>query len=123
MFKVEDGTIHCSRGDKGIITLKIPIENEDGFYIFKAGDQIKLNIYKKKGYSEDPLKIIITDITEECDHVDIYLTEEDTTFGNISNKPVTYWYDITLNDNQTIVCYNEDGAREFIQYPAKGVDE
>ena len=51
------------------------------------------------------------------------LNEEDTTFGEIPNKATTYWYDITLNEDLTIVCYNEEGAREFIIYPAKGSEE
>lgn len=123
MFKIIDSTIHCSRGDKGIISLKIPIDGTDEYYQFKVGDKIKLNIYNKKGYGENPLKTIEAEVTEECNSVDIYLTEENTTFGEISNKAITYWYDITLNDNQTVVCYNEDGAKEFIQYPAKGADE
>lgn len=162
MFKIEESTIHCSRGDGGIIRLRIPfidakgyIKYEDNsrnvywydsknrilydndykkssvaldtliamYYQFTIGDIIKLNIYKKNGYTEEPLKTIIIKITEDSYYVDISLSESDTTFGEISNKAVVYWYDITLNDNQTVVCFNEDGAKEFIQYPAKGDDE
>lgn len=122
MFKIKDSTIHCSRGDKGTIELKVPVGDTD-FYEFNAGDRIKFNIYNKKGYEEKPLKVKEIVLAEATKKVNIELTENDTTFGVISNKPVKYWYDITLNDNQTIVCYSEDGAKEFIQYPAKGADE
>lgn len=92
-------------------------------YEFQVDDEIKFNIYERQGYNKEPLKTktIINDIVGNS--IEIPLTDEDTTFGNIENKPITYWYDITLNGDQTIVCYNENGAREFIQYPAKGDDE
>lgn len=122
MFKIKDSTIYCSRGDRGTIELKVPVGDTD-FYEFKAGDKIKFNIYNKKGYEEEPLLVKEVVLTNATKKVDIELNENDTTFGVISNKPVKYWYDITLNDSQTIVCYSEEGAKEFIQYPAKGADE
>jgi len=163
MFKIDkEFKIHCSRGDAGTITLKIPyIDNngylkyEDGsenvywydvarkklydedyeessvdlstltlqYYQFQVGDVIRFNIYEKKGYDQLPITskdITIASATDECM---IPLYEADTTIGEIENKPVTYWYDITLNEDMTIVCYNEDGAQEFILYPAKGDEE
>lgn len=92
-------------------------------YEFKVDDEIKFNIYEKQGYTKEPLKTKLIICEEVGTSIEIPLTEEDTTFGNIENKAVTYWYDITLNEGQTIVCYNEDGAKEFIQYPAKGDEE
>lgn len=162
MFKIENSIIHCSRGDSGTITLKIPfvdsngymkyIDSEDNiywydlnkkkmfnsnydeimisldtlmeqFYQFQPGDNIKFNVYERKGYDKSPLLSKVITLLEPSDIVDIPLTEEDTSFGEIQNKPVTFWYDLTLNDDQTIVCFNEDGAKEFIMYPAKGVEE
>ena len=55
--------------------------------------------------------------------IDIVLTGEDTTLGEQINAPNPLWYDITLNEVNTLVCYNEHGAKEFILYPAKGVEE
>lgn len=162
MFKIKDGTIHCSRGDGGTITLKIPITDandymkyEDAsnnvywyntkkkklydseyiessvsidtlnaiFYQFQNGDKIKFNIYNKNGYDKDPLMTKEIEVNESKDSVDIPLNEENTTFDKAVNKPTIYWYDVTLNDCMTVVCYNEDGAREFILYPAKGDEE
>ena len=162
MFKIKDGTIHCSRGDTGTITLKLPITDVNDYvkykdnsqaiywydskskilydsnynessinietlimvcYQFKIGDKISFNIYEKNGYNKAPLlkKEII--LKEESTSVDISLTEQDTTFGKSVNKETIFWYDITLNDSLTVICYNEDGAREFIEYPAKGDGE
>ena len=93
------------------------------YYKFQAEDIIKLSIYEKNGYDKEALMTKTINVTEEAESVYIELTEEDTTFGKINNKPVTFWYDITLNDYLTVVCYDEDGAKEFIMYPAKGDDE
>lgn len=92
-------------------------------YEFQVGDKVTFNIYEKKGYDKEPLmkkEVIVSKVT---DCVDIPLMKEDTTFGEPINKPTTFWYDITLNENMTVVCYNEDGEKEFIEYPAKGEGE
>lgn len=93
------------------------------YYEFQEGDKITFNVYNRNGYGTTPLvskEIIISEATES---IDIPLTEEETTFGKAINKPTTYWYDVTLNDYLTIICYDEEGAKEFIVYPAKGDDE
>lgn len=163
MFKIDtEYKIHCSRGDAGTITLKIPyIDNngylkyEDGeenvywydvakkklydanyeesseelsnltlqYYEFQPGDKVKFNIYDKKGYDKAVLVTKEIEVQTADDECMIPLYAEDTTFGEIQNKPITYWYDITLNEDMTIICYNEDGAQQFIQYPAKGDEE
>lgn len=162
MFKIEGSTIHCSRGDAGTPTLKIPytdnhdyLEYKDGsnnvywydfnkkilydadyeesstiidtltqqFYQFQVGDVVKFNIYDRKGYDKEAVMSKLFEVDTATYELALSLNEGDTTFGEIPNKPTTYWYDITLNDDLTIVCYNEDGAREFIQYPAKGDEE
>lgn len=164
MFKIKGSTIHCSRGDSGTISLKVPYTDVNNYikyqdseatpniywydaknnilydsnyeessvsidtltmvlYEFQVDDKITFNIYLKGGYDKEPVlsKDIIVETSGES--VDIPLTEEEMTFGKISNKAVTYWYDITLNEDNTVVCYNENGAKEFIQYPAKGDEE
>lgn len=162
MFKIKNSTIHCSRGDGGTITLRIPItdvndyikyKNNSGsvywydnktkklydsnynettielstlsmeYYQFKVGDVIRFNIYNRNGYDDETLKTKEIIVSEVCEALDIPLTEEDTTFGKVSNKEITYWYDITLNNDLTVVCFDENGAKEFIMYPAKGSNE
>lgn len=162
MFKIQSSTIHCSRGDAGTITLKIPytdnndyikyLDGDDNvywydfekkilydenyeesqeslenlteqYYQFQVGDIVKFNIYERKGYDKEPLLSKSIEVLETAYELEIPLNEEDTTFGEIPNKATTYWYDITLNEDLTIVCFNEEGAREFIMYPAKGDEE
>ena len=47
----------------------------------------------------------------------INLTSEETRIGNLTNAPVEYWYKIELNNQYTIVGYDEDGAKKLILYP------
>lgn len=93
------------------------------YYQFQVGDKITFNIYEKNGYAKEPLMSKNVEVKEITESVEIPLTEENTTFGNPVNKATIFWYDITLNSNITVVCYNEDGAKEFIEYPAKGDEE
>lgn len=161
MFKIKNSTIHCSRGDSGYISLKLPytdsneyIQYTDGtnmywydekkkkvynsnyeevekeistlnivYYKFVVGNELILNIYERKGYDKEPVKSVEVTITEESEEAVIPLTESDTTFGEIPNKEITYWYDITLNKDKTVVGFDENGEKEFIMYPAKGSEE
>lgn len=92
-------------------------------YEFQAGDKLTFNIYEKNGYNKSPLVTKETIVREKGTSTDISLTAEDTTFGNAVNKPTIFWYDITLNDDMTIIGYDENEAKEFIEYPAKGDGE
>lgn len=115
MFKIEENTIHITRGDKGTIELTI----ED--YTFKVGDKIELRIYKKKGLNELPLKEKEVIVEEETPSINIELTPEDTKIGDIANKATEYWYEIELNDEQTVVGFDEEGAKILMLYP-EGAD-
>ena len=92
------------------------------YYQFQTGDKITFSIYERNGYDKVPVMTKDVNITETTENVYIELTEAETTFGNPVNKPTIFWYDVTLNDNLTVICYDEDGAKEFIEYPAKGDD-
>ena len=111
MFKIEENTIHLTRGDKATINLTI----QD--YIFKVGDTIEFRVYNKRGLDKQAILTKEITVESETDNIDISLSSEETKFGEIVNKAVTYWYEIELNDNQTVVGYDEDGAKELILYP------
>ena len=93
------------------------------FYEFKPNDVITFNIYEKKGFDKPPLLSKNITIDTSSDEATISLTENDTTFGEIPNKEIEYWYDITLNNSQTVIGYDKSGAKLFIMYPAKGAGE
>lgn len=116
MFKIEENKIHLTRGD--CCTIALNVKN----YSFKAGDIITFSIYNKRGLNMQPVfkKNII--VEQDVDSIDIELTSADTKIGDMKNSPVEYWYEIELNDNRTLIGYDEAGAKILILYP-EGADE
>lgn len=111
-------TITVHRGDKGILAYSIPLSDTENFK-FEKNDIIKFTVFEKKGYDKNPVLVKEVKVSEDIEEVLIELTSEDTNLGDISNKPVTYWYEISLNNNQTTLGYDkEDGAAELILLPA-----
>ena len=115
MFKIDGDTIHITRGDKGVIELTI----DD--YTFSVGDTVELRVYAKDGLNKLPVLAKEITVTEETETIDIELTSEDTRIGEMQNKAKEYWYEIELNDNQTVVGYDEEGAKILMLYP-EGVE-
>ena len=121
MFRIdEDKTIHITRGDMGYITvtLSTPDGNADRFL---KGEVVRLKVYKRKDCMYVELQKDV-EVTEDCYEVNIHLTGEDTTIGEVINKPIKHWYEIELNPEvpelrQTIVGYDLDGEKVFYLYP------
>lgn len=115
MVNITGKTIEITRGDR--IGFYFSIKD----YTFKIGDRIEFRVYEKKGLNKQPLinKVFIVD--EETDKVNITLTGDDTKIGDINNKPIIYWYEIELNNDNTVIGYDEDGPKELILYP-EGVE-
>lgn len=103
-------SIEINRGDAGTIVLK----NKSGN--FEIGDTIKFSVVEKKNYNKVVLQKEYT-INTQGNTFNIVLDSEDTRFGDIISKPVIYWYEIEYNGNQTLIGYDENGAKEFILYP------
>lgn len=115
MFKIKSSTIHCTRGDKGTIQLKVPM-GDGTYYKFQPGDKITLTV--KKTFDLDTAKLVKdTTVAVETDVVNIELTKEDTTWDGLIAEPESYQYDICLNDDETLIGYDEKGYKEFILYP------
>lgn len=118
MFKVDEKlTIHITRGDMGLI--KLTAENGDEDYTFSVGDVVRLQVMDAKDCSTIVLRKDVT-VDEETTEVNINLNHADTKIGSIINKPTVYWYEIELNplgETQTLVGYDDTGAKQFILYP------
>lgn len=120
MFTIEtDGTINVTRGDVLYFTTKAQDKETKEPYVFQVGDIVRIAVYGKKDCENVVMQkdFLVELQTEE---VDIFLDKKDTTFGEIINKPTVYWYEIVLNPDekpQTIVGYDEEGARIFRLYP------
>ena len=115
MIKIDKEGIKVTRGDRVAFDFKI----KD--YTFKEGDTISFRVYEKKGYDLPAVIEKIITVEEETEKVNITLSSEETSIGEIENKSVEYWYEIELNDDQTIIGYDENGAKLFILYP-EGVE-
>lgn len=116
MLSIEGKTISINRGDAGqSFDLIIPISSTED-YTFQVGDIIKFGLYYKKGLDKDAILLKTITIQEETQRVTIGFTKEELTLGELSNKETEYWYEIQLNDN-TIIGYDSEGAKQFIVYP------
>ena len=122
MFYISDDlTINITRGDSAVLSVSATIS--DTSYEFKPDDVIRLKVFAKKDCSEVVLQKDIT-VTEATSAVEIALTSEDTTIGEVISKPTDYWYEVELNPEtkpQTIIGYDDNGAKVFKLFPEGGV--
>lgn len=125
MFVIlDDKTICLTRGD--IANIVVSANLQDGqAYTFTAGDVVRFRVYEKKNCSNVVIQKDAVVDTEALS-VTINLTKEDTTIGELINKPVDYWYEIEVNPDtqpQTIIGYDEAGEKIFRLYPEGGAAE
>jgi hypothetical protein len=120
MFTIEsDKTINVTRGD--ILYFGITAQDKDTkeVHTFQPGDIVRISVFGKKECENVVLEkdFLVETPTEE---VDIFLDKDDTTIGEVISKPAIYWYNVKLNPDekpQTIIGYDEEGARIFRLYP------
>ena len=117
MFKIVGHTISLTRGDSCTISLKVSKKESDDDYIFHPDDIVEMNVYNKKALDQEPLMTKEVVVLEDTNIVDISLDSSDTKIGEMSNKPIEYWYEIQLNREQTIIGYDESGPKVFMLYP------
>lgn len=121
MFKIVGTEINVTRGD----VLPISISANDDYgdaYTFSDGDIVRFKVFEKKNCDEVVL-VKDTIVNNDTTSVDIYLDGNDTSIGGIISKPTEYWYEVELNPDtvpQTIIGYDEDGAKVLRLYPEGG---
>lgn len=133
MIKIDEEdrtTILLTRGDStdgynNKIAFCAPYYDQTGTLQYRdiqPTDKISFVAYEKKGYTKE--EILRKDYTlkqigceEPTKYPELQLTSEDTKKFPLKNKAVTYWYDIVLNDEKTIIGYDENGAKKIIVYP------
>jgi hypothetical protein len=123
MFLInEDNSIYVTRGDIAVFQITAMKGNVEQ-YKFQAGDVIRMKVFEKKACENVVMQKDFA-IEEETEVIGIYLEEQDTKIGEVISKPKDYWYEIELNpdtDPQTIIGYDEDGAKVFRLFP-EGAD-
>jgi len=125
-MRVIDGyTIKINRGDILPIKLQIPVYELDEhgvpvfdhYYQFKVGDKIDFSVYKKRRMSKDALLLKHMEVEEESTEFNFVLTSEEMKIGPLIDKPTEYWYEVELNDQQTVIGYDDNGPKIMILYP------
>ncbi len=118
MIKIDNESkqISINRGDDNIgFIFSIPLEDGEK-YEFQPDDVVTFGVYNKKAMEKDALILKTITVGEVKSEVEIDFNKEETSIGDIQNKPVECWYEIQLNNN-TIIGYDEKGAKKFIVYP------
>ena len=120
MFKIDSKTkqIHITRGDIACISVQAMNEDET-LYQFQEGDIVRFTVFKSRDCGCVELKKDVV-VETPTTSVDIYLTSEDTTIGQIINRPKDYWYEVVLNPDtnpQTIISYDLNKEKKFTLYP------
>lgn len=122
MFKINnDLSIYATRGDA--MLFHVAAEKNGSPYTFKQGDTVRFKVFEKKDCGRVVLQ---KDFAVEADTeaVEILLNGEETKIGELISKPRSYWYEVELNPltfPQTIVGYDDNGAKEFRLLP-EGAD-
>lgn len=119
MFVInEDKSIYITRGDVAFFSIEAKTDIGEK-YKFMPGDVVRFKVFERKA-CENVVLSKDFGIETESEEVSIYLEEKDTKFGEVISKPVEYWYEVELNpytDPQTILGYDEDGAKVFKLFP------
>lgn len=124
-------TLYITRGDKtgtdfNRLAFEFPIlnteTNEEELYEFQLDDKISFVVMPKKGYTKEEtfrVDYTIRDLgyTKPTTTPEIVLTSRETKEFELLNKKKEYWYSITLNDDTTILGFDEDGAKKVIVFP------
>lgn len=118
MFVInDDNSIYATRGD--IVFFYVTADNNGENHKFQPGDVLRMKVYGKKD-AENVVMQKDFPVEHVTERVEIYLSKEDTKFGEVISKPRDYWYEIELNPfdmAQTIVGYGEDGPCVFRLMP------
>lgn len=125
MFRIDtDNSIYVTRGDAVLFGVEAKNYITGAPYTFMPGDLVRIKVYKKKKASEVVLEKDFP-VTEVAQELQLFLSGEETKIGDVISKPVPYWYEVELNplsDPQTIIGYDEDGAKVFMLFP-EGADK
>jgi len=117
----DDNSIYATRGD--IVFFSVTADDDGTPHVFKAGDVVRIKVYGKKDAESVVLQKDFA-VADDASSVEIFLTGEDTKIGEVISKPKDYWYEVELNPDtepQTIIGYDEDGAKLFKLFP-EGAD-
>ena len=118
MFVVnDDKSIFATRGD--VVFFSVSADDNGTPFVFKAGDVVRIKVFGKK----DAENVVLQKdfgVSDDATSVEIFLSGKDTKIGETISKPKDYWYEVEVNPDdhpQTIIGYDEDGAKLFRLFP------
>ena len=106
-------TITHNRGDKGVLRL---LASNTSTGSFKANDVIKFSIVTRDDYADVVFQKKFT-IPEDCTEFFLTFTNEEMRIGEVISEKVTYYYEIELNNDTTLLGAGRKGHKKFILYP------
>lgn len=116
----EDQSIYATRGDALAFDFTATVNGEA--YLFRPGEKLRFKVFEKKNCGRVFLQKDFL-IEKETDSVALAFYEEEMKIGPEISKPTDYWYEVELNPGnnpQTVIGYDEDGAKILKLFPEGG---
>lgn len=126
MLNIINGrNIEITRGN--VLPLTIKANNKDqNLYEYNAGDVIRFKIMKAKKVDDVVFQKDFK-VEESSTEHDIVITAEEMKIGELSSKPVDYWYEVELNpdtpETQTIIGFTKKQGAAIITILPEGGDK
>ena len=112
MFKFTNNTFHVTRGDSGSIT----IEYQDGATL--PASTLLFRVYEQNGFDSDPIINIEENLPGDTTSFILDIpTSETQKFNNPEGEKDEYWYELKIGPDNTVLGYDETGAKLFYVYP------
>lgn len=117
-MNIKNNIIEITRGNS--LVLDVSIKNGNNDYTFQEGDIVGIAIYNRNGLNQQSLASKTAIATGGETTIRLSLTTTEMKIGQMQNRPITYWYEITLS-GETVLGYDENGPKQLILYP-EGAD-
>lgn len=116
----DEYTLRLTRGDRCSFKVYAEDEKTGERLYFPAGCTVTFAVVPSKGYTKGTLLRKTVNVPEDTTEVEITLTAEETKIGPMIDRKVTYWYNVIVNDDITIIGSDVDGEKPLIIYPEVG---
>lgn len=121
---INERDIVINRGN--VLPLTVTALNKDkSEYEFKIGDVIRFKIMKAKDVNNIMFQKDF-EVSEQSFETEIIITANEMKIGEVSSKPIDYWYEIELNpdtdDTQTIIGYEKEKGPAILTLLPEGGD-
>ena len=119
MFKFQNNTFHVTRGDSGSIT----IAYKNGATL--PASTLTFGVYRKNELDSDPVIWVEESLTGDLDSYTLNIFTDPNELENPTNGREEYWYELKLGPDNTVLGYDETGAKIFYLYPSgkEGTEE